>query len=195
MTETLFGDVAPAHRFDEAALAAYLNRHIDDFGADMKVLADSRWRFQPDLPARDFRQRRREALRPAQEATGTIAGECAPGGPRISRHEGAGRHRRAGAAHAPSLQRERAHRHAFLRHGLSRGPHFPRCDAAGPRAGQRAAVYDALNATLARLHQVITRCADCPISAARAVISSVRLRAGPSNIAAPKAIPFPRWKS
>jgi aminoglycoside phosphotransferase (APT) family kinase protein len=38
MTETLFGDVAPAHRFDEAALAAYLNRHIDDFGADMKVL-------------------------------------------------------------------------------------------------------------------------------------------------------------
>ena len=37
MSEDLFGEVAPAHRFDEARLADYLTRHIEGFGSDVLV--------------------------------------------------------------------------------------------------------------------------------------------------------------
>src|ERR1700712_2305425 len=37
MSEDLVGEVAPAHRFDEAKLKAHLEKHIDGFGRDMVV--------------------------------------------------------------------------------------------------------------------------------------------------------------
>ncbi|HEX2592424.1 MAG TPA: phosphotransferase family protein [Rhizomicrobium sp.] len=37
MADSIFGEVAPAHKFDEAKLAAYLAREIDDFGSNMLV--------------------------------------------------------------------------------------------------------------------------------------------------------------
>ena len=104
---------------------------------------------EPDVPAR-LAQR---PLRAAQEAAGPAAEERARGRPRVPRHEGAGGHRRAGAAHAASCARTTA---------SSAPPSSSWSSSTAPCSGtrrcpswskaQRTKVYDEENRALAALH-------------------------------------------
>ena len=59
---------------------------------------------------------------------------------------------------------------------------------------ERAAIYDAMNATLAALHGVdVEARRPRPISASRATISSASSAAGPASTAPPKPRPSPTW--
>ena len=63
----------------------------------------------------------------------------------------------------------------------------------GLAPAERAALYDELNATLARLHAVDWRAAGLGTSAGPAIISSARSPAGRRNTAAPRPRTSPTW--
>jgi aminoglycoside phosphotransferase (APT) family kinase protein len=147
-------EVTPAHYFDPAPLEAWLRAAVEDFGDAMVVQQFQGGASNPTFLLTTQVAGRPPALRAAQEAAGRAAGQRPPGGPRVPRDEGAGRHRLPGAEDAGLLRRRSGHRHGLLRDGLLEGRIFRDARLPGMEPAERAAIYDDLNATLARLHQV-----------------------------------------
>ena len=153
-----------AAQIDLVALAKYLEAAAAGLqGADHGG-EDADGAVEPDVPA-GLAQR---PLRAAQEAAGPAAEERARGRPRVPRHEGAGGHRRAGAAHAAPVRGRQRHRHRLLRHGVRRRHRVLGPGAAG--AGQGAA------------HQGLRRAEP---GAGRAALWSTRPRSGSPTSARP----------
>jgi hypothetical protein len=86
MTDELVGEVAPAQRFDEAALSIYLERQIEAFGRKLVVQQIKEVR-QSDVQVDDTRARR-TAAHVLRKTARSAACERASGGTRVSRDEG-----------------------------------------------------------------------------------------------------------
>ena len=184
--------MSDANALDAAALGPYLEAHVPGFCRPAGHRKIQRRPVQPDLSA-DGRKR---ALCAARQAAGPVAQIRASGRPRIPRHEGACRQRRAGAEGAAPLREDDADRPHVLRHGVSSTAassgtrHCRRL----PTMPSRAAIYDAMNATLAALHDVdVAARRPRPISASRATISNASSAAGPASTAPPKPSRSPTW--
>lgn len=154
MDDALYGAVAPAHRFDEAALAAYLERQIDDFGTAMTVRQIRGGASNPTfvLETRDGATSKRYVLRKKPP------GRLLPSAHQIDRE-----HRVMKALEGTGVPVPRM-RHLcnddapigtpFYVMDFLEGRIFRDATLPGLTPAERAAVYDELNATLAKLHQV-----------------------------------------
>lgn len=154
MSDALFSEVAPAHRFDEAALAAYLAREIGDFGANMKVRQIRGGASNPTflLETTDGGTAKRYVLR-----------KKPPGQLLASAHQVDREYRVMRALEGTGVPVPRM-RHlceadkpigtAFYVMDYLEGRVFRDATLPGLSPAERAAVYDELNATLAKLHQV-----------------------------------------
>ena len=154
MSDALFGEVAPAHRFDEAALAEYLARHIADFGAGMKVRQIRGGASNPTflLETTDGGAAKRYVLR-----------KKPPGQLLASAHQVDREHRVMKALEGTGVPVPHM-RHLcdddkpigtpFYVMDYLEGRVFRDATLPGLTPSERAAIYDELNATLAKLHQV-----------------------------------------
>jgi aminoglycoside phosphotransferase (APT) family kinase protein len=148
------GDVAQAHRFDERRLEAYLRGTLDDFGADLRVR-----QFQGGASNPTF-------LLTTQTADGPrryVLRKKPPGQLLASAHQVDREYRvmkALGATDVP-VPRMRALCEdpevigtAFYVMDYLEGRIFRDATLPGVEPAERAAIYDELNATLAKLHQV-----------------------------------------
>jgi len=154
MTEALFGEVAPKQRFDEAALALYLTRAIEDFGSDMKVAQIKGGASNPTflLTTKDGGTTKRYVLR-----------KKPPGQLLQSAHQVDREYRVMKALAGTGVPVPRM-RHLcnddkpigtpFYVMDYLEGRIFRDATLPGLEPAERARIYDELNATLAKLHQV-----------------------------------------
>jgi len=154
MADDIFGEVAPAHRFDEARLADYLGRHIEDFGTAMRVqqirggASNPTFRLITQSPSGE----KRYVLR-----------KKPPGQLLASAHQVDREYRVMKALEGTGVPVPRM-RHLctddsiigtmfyvmdFLEGRIFRDATLPTCTPA-----ERTAIYDELNSTLAKLHKV-----------------------------------------
>ena len=152
MSDALFGDVAPAHRFDEARLAEYLTRHIDGFGNGMVVqqirggASNPTFRLLTDGGAKRYVLRKKP-----------------PGQLLASAHQVDREHRVMKALEKTGVPVPRM-RHLctdesiigtiFYVMDYMEGRIFRDATLPGLTPKERTAIYDELNATLAKLHKV-----------------------------------------
>ena len=154
MTDALFGEVAPRQRFDEAALAAYLERTIADFGSDMTVQQIRGGASNPTflITTTDGAASKRYVLR-----------KKPPGQLLASAHQVDREHRVMKALEGTGVPVPRM-RHLceddkpigtpFYVMDYLEGRVFRDATLPERTPAERAAIYDELNATLAKLHQV-----------------------------------------
>jgi aminoglycoside phosphotransferase (APT) family kinase protein len=154
MTEELVGEVSPAQRFDEERLRSYLELKVDDFGRDLIV-----------------RQIKGGASNPTFKLTtqGTSGPQCyvlrkkPPGHLLASAHQVDREFRVMKALEGTGVPVPRM-RHlcddasiigtTFYVMDFLDGRIFRDATLPGLSSAERSAIYDALNATLAKLHQV-----------------------------------------
>ncbi len=142
-------EVAQPLRFDEARLADYLAAKVPDFRGPLAVRQFKGGQSNPTY----FLETPAALLRAAPQAAGQAPAVGARGRPRIPRHLGAPPAGLSGAGARRLLRRPGGRRHRVLRHGLRRRPHLLGAASAGLAIRpERAAIYDAANATIARLH-------------------------------------------
>jgi len=154
MSESLFGEVTSAQRFDEAALARYLENVIPDFGNGVKVAQIKGGASNPTflLTTTDAGTAKRYVLR-----------KKPPGQLLQSAHQVDREYRVMKALEGTGVPVPRM-RHLcnenepigtpFYVMDYLEGRIFRDATLPGVSPAERAAIYDQLNATLAKLHQV-----------------------------------------
>jgi aminoglycoside phosphotransferase (APT) family kinase protein len=152
MSDALFGEVAPAHRFDEPRLASYLAREIGDFGSGLVVQQIRGGASNPTFFLTTDGGARRYVLR-----------KKPPGQLLASAHQVDREHRVMKALEGTGVPVPRM-RHlcmddsiigtAFYVMDYLDGRIFRDATLPGLSREERAKIYDELNATLAKLHQV-----------------------------------------
>jgi len=152
MSEDLFGEVAPAHRFDEARLADYLTRHIEGFGSDVLVQQIRGGASNPTFRLTTRSDGKRYVLR-----------KKPPGQLLASAHQVDREHRVMKALEGTGVpvphmrhlcQDDSIIGTAFYVMDFLDGRIFRDATLPGLTRSERAEIYDQLNATLAKLHQV-----------------------------------------
>ena len=125
--------VAEAHRFDEAALAAYMAQHVEGFRGPLEV---EQFKGGQSNPTYRLRAASGEYVMRRKPARGQAAALGARRRSRVSRdHARSARHRRAGAAHVLRCARtSRVIGRAFYVMELRAGPR-----AVGPGAARHGA--------------------------------------------------------
>lgn len=145
------GEVSPRHRFDERRLQRYLQSHIEDFGADMEVRQFQGGASNPTflLSTNSTKSLRRYVLRKK------------PSGPLLSSAHQVEREHRVMAALAGHVPVPRMRLFcedtavigtAFYVMDFLEGRIFRNAGLPGLSQGERAAIYDQMNMTLAGLH-------------------------------------------
>ncbi|HEY0300986.1 MAG TPA: phosphotransferase [Rhizomicrobium sp.] len=154
MNDPLLGEVAPAHRFDEAKLKAHLQTHIPGFGTDMAVQQIKGGASNPTFKLT------------TQGPDGPLAyvlRKKPPGQLLASAHQVDREYRVMKALEDTGVPVPRM-RHlepdadvigtAFYVMDFLEGRIFRDATLPGLAPAERGAIYDALNATLAKLHQI-----------------------------------------
>jgi aminoglycoside phosphotransferase (APT) family kinase protein len=154
VSDDLVGEVAPAHRFDEAKLRAHLEKHIDGFGHDMQVQQIKGGASNPTfkLTTQGLNGPLRYVLR-----------KKPPGQLLASAHQVDREYRVMKALQDTGVPVPRM-RHlcddpevigtSFYVMDFLDGRIFRDATLPGLSKSDRAAIYDELNATLAKLHKV-----------------------------------------
>ena len=187
-------DVVSAHRFDEAGLETYLSARIDNFGDGMTVQQFQGGASNPTflLTTQVDGADRRYVLR--KKPPGTLL---------ASAHQVEREYRVMAALNGsgvpvPTMRclctDDSVIGTAFYVMDFLPGRIFRDARLPGLEPAERAAIYDELNATLAKLHAVDYEAAAWATTAGPAATSRARSDAGPSSIAAPRASRFRQWK-
>ncbi|MEI9993366.1 MAG: phosphotransferase [Rhizomicrobium sp.] len=154
MSDDLVGEVAPAHRFDEARLRAHLERHIDGFGHGMVVQQIKGGASNPTFKL---------ATQGPDGPLHYVLRKKPPGQLLASAHQVDREYRVMKALEGTGVPVPRM-RHlerddsvigtAFYVMDFLEGRIFRDATLPGLTPSERSAIYDELNATLAKLHQV-----------------------------------------
>lgn len=185
-------DIAQAHRFDVARLDDHLRRSIEDFGSGLEIRQFQGGASNPTFLLSTDGGARRYVMRKKPP------GQLLPSAHQVDREYRVMKALAGSGVPVPTMRTlcedPEVIGTAFYVMDYLEGRIFRDAALPGLSPLERAAIYDQLNATLAKLHQVDFEAVGLATMAGPEDTSNASSPAGPASIATPRPNTSPPWR-